>query len=30
MDLLYIALTAGLFALTALLVYGFDKLRRPQ
>lgn len=30
MDLLYIGLTIVFFALTALLIFGFERLRRPQ
>jgi hypothetical protein len=30
MDLVYIALTVALFALSVGLVYAFEKLRRPQ
>jgi hypothetical protein len=30
MDLLYIALAVGFFALSVALVYGFEKLRGPQ
>jgi hypothetical protein len=29
MDLLYLALAVGFFALTAALVLAFEKLRRP-
>jgi hypothetical protein len=30
MDLLYIVLAVGLFVLSFALVYGCEKLRRPQ
>jgi hypothetical protein len=30
MDLLYVALTLALFALSVGLVYAFEKLRRPK
>lgn len=30
MDVLFVALTVGFFALSAVLVYGCEKLRRPQ
>jgi len=30
MDILYIALLIGFFAVTAAVVYGFERLRRPS
>jgi hypothetical protein len=30
MDLVYIVITLALFALSVGLVYGFERLRRPQ
>jgi len=30
MDLFYLALTLAFFALSVALVYGLEKLRRPQ
>jgi hypothetical protein len=30
MDLIYIGLTLVFFAVSAVLVYGLEKLRRPQ
>ena len=30
MDFLYLGLTLGFFALTGVLVYALEKLRRPQ
>lgn len=30
MDIIFIAVIVGFFALTALLVHAFEKLRRPQ
>ena len=30
MDLIYLGVTVGFFLLSAALVYGFERLRRPE